>query len=143
MGAVLVVPQKAAVAAAAAVRAAVAAAAAVRVAVGPVDQASRLLLHVHSGRVDPSKTCVIQRFVKLGRRRRNVTNYGGIIASRLNAKSNVIALGATVVGLVLILMRMRMLPLLPRYIIVLLPPTYALQLSVPLEYNCHKEVVNV
>ena len=106
-------------------------AAAVRVAVGPVDQASRLLLHVHSGRVDPSKTCVIQRFVKLGRRRRNVTNYGGIIASRLNAKSNVIALGATVVGLVLILMRMRMLPLLPRYIIVLLPPTYALQLSVP------------
>lgn len=58
-----------------------------------------------------------------------MTNYGRIIASRPNAKSNVIALGHIVVGLVLILMRMRMLPLLPRYIIDV--AAYALQLSVP------------
>ena len=43
-----------------------------------------------------------------------MTNYGGIIASHPNAARKVIVLGHIVVGLVLILMRMRMLPLLPR-----------------------------
>jgi hypothetical protein len=72
---------------------------------------------------------VTPRLGRLGVRRSFVTNYGRIIASPPSAKSNVIMLGHIVVGLVLILMRMRMLPLLPRYIIDV--AAYALRLSVP------------